>query len=76
MDEWPGPGRAARGVKKEQVHGGREAARRCADGRALRQGEGMTRLWSPAELSSLGGRTGKMARRGRETEVQEGAGFD
>lgn len=45
------------------------------DGRALRQQEGMTRLWSPAKLSSLRGRTGQMVRKVRGTEVQEGAGF-
>lgn len=43
------------------------------DGRALQQEEGMTRLWSPAELSSPGGRTGKVERKGWGTEVGEGA---
>lgn len=42
------------------------------DGRALQQEEGMTRFWSLVELSSPGGRTGKVERKGWGTEVGEG----
>lgn len=34
------------------------------DNRLLQQKEGMARLWSLAELSNLGGKTGKVERKG------------
>lgn len=43
------------------------------EGKALQQEEGMTSLWPGTDLGNLGGRSGKVERKGWRTEVGEGA---